>query len=402
MLFARLRIAAMCFAFIGACSKKAKNQTHGEYIAAVLSEDAVPLKRPMPTRPEGGVVEGKSQILDPEEAERRRNKNMIEPIVFGKSVGGITMKMPYSEVFNTLVYYGSRDGIDIFQEHIVVAWSAGADPVPFQVGVQEGYAGTLKLPEPYGEISLGQQMAGKIANQDELRQFMLVIGAAFENQPVSSYDCEKSLTCQLNENATFYMLDFRLGGIYLTKAAGLPVGFLYFTQPQKFFAPLTDPILHNLSIGGLTFQTKRTTAELRLGPEVDIRLENGILFSYYDRNNFAVSWGQDTTPAAFKAVGTYQGTQNFGGSIGIHKLGDSFSSFASTSDNGTALMLALDRSLNNRTADYNCSTTTPATCEAVIVKNESVNWILIVIDRSVYSFTNDENRTWLSVGMREP
>lgn len=401
MLFPRLPIAVMCLVVVSTCSKKAKNQTQGEYIAAVLSEDAVPATRPLPTRPDGGLVEGKGQTLDPEEAERRRNKNIIEPIVFGNSVAGISMSTPYSEAMKTLVYYGSNQGIDFFQEHVVVAWGGGADPVPFQIGIQEGYAGTLKLPAPYGEVSLGQQMAGKINNLDELRQFMLVSGAAFENQP-NTYNCETSLTCQFNENESFYMLDFRRGGIYLSKATGLPIGFMYFTQPQRFFAPLVDPILHNLSIGGLTFQTKRTTAEARMGPTIGEQLEGGLVFSYYDRANFAVAWGTDSTPSAFKAVGAYQGTQNFGTTIGTHKLGDSFASYAVTTDDGTALMLALDRGLNNRAADFNCSTTDPVTCQVVTDTTVTPNRLLIVIDRSVYSFTKDENRNWLSVGMREP
>ena len=66
-------------------------------------------------------------------------------------------------------------------------------------------------------------------------------------------------------------------------------------------------------------------------------------------------------------------------------------------------MLALDRGLNNRAADFNCATaTTPPTCQLVVDTTVTPNRILIVIDRAVYSFTKDENRTWLSVGMREP
>jgi len=403
MLFPRLPIAVMCLVIVSTCSKKAKNQTQGEYFAAVLSEDAVPATRTLPTRPEGGFVEGKVSTLDPEEAERRRNKNLVEPIVFGTSVAGITMSTPYSEALNTLVYYGSNQGIDFFQEHIVVAWGAGADPVPFQIGIQDGYGGKLKLPDPYGEVSVGQFMAGKITSVNELRQFMLTVGAAFENQSSATYDCEKSLTCQLNEDASFFMLDFRRGGIYLGKEANLPIGFMYFSQPQRFFATLVDPIVHNISIGGLTFQSRRATAEVRLGPTIGEQVEGGLVFSYYDRGSFAVAWGADTTPMAFKAVGIYQGPLNFGAAIGSRKIGEPFANYAITTDDGTALMLALDRGLNNRAADYNCATaTTPPTCQVVQDTTVTPNRILIVIDRSVYSFTNDENRTWLSVGMREP
>ncbi|HET9240902.1 MAG TPA: hypothetical protein VFO10_26795 [Oligoflexus sp.] len=410
MLYPKLPIAVMCLAMATACSKKVKNQTQGDYIAAVLSEDAVPASRTLPTRPEGGFVEGKGANLDPEEAEQRRNKNMVEPIVFGTSVAGITMNTRYSEAMQTLVYYSSNQSADFYQEHIAVIWGAGADPVPGLIVVLDGYAGKLKLPDPYGEVSIGQPMAGRIGSINDVRSFMLTIGAAFEGQP-STYDCEKSLTCQFNEDASSYQLDFRRGGVYLNKTADLPIGLIYFSQPQRFFAPLVDPILHNLSIGGLTFQTRRTTAEARLGPPVDERPEGGIVFTYYDRFNFAVAWGQDTTPSAFKAVGKYEGPQNFGGTIGSRKIGDSFANVTAPASDTTGknLLLALDRALNQRAANYDCSIVNgevQATCQATIVDDNPNDNIaprlLLVIDRSVYSFTMDASRTWLSVGMREP
>jgi hypothetical protein len=404
MLYPKLPIAVMCLAMAVACSKKVKNQTQGEYVAAVLSEDAIPAPRTLPTRPEGGFVEGKGKTLDPEEAERRRNKNMIEPIVFGTSVAGITMNTRYSEAMEKLVYYGSNQSADFFGEHIAVIWGGGADPVPGLIVIQEGYAGQLKLPDPYGDVSVGQPMAGRIGSINDLRSFMLTVGAAFEGQP-NTYDCEKSLTCQLNEDETLYQLDFRRGGIYINKTADLSIALIYFSQPQRFFAPLVDAILHNISIGGLTFQTKRATAELRLGPSMGDQPENGIVFSYYDRGNFAVAWGTDSTPFAFKAVGKYAGPQNFGGTIGARKIGDSFASYATVDADGKALLLALDRSLNQRAPDYDCSLATEtvqATCEAVVVDTVTPPRLLLVIDRSVYSFTHDANRTWLSVGMREP
>jgi hypothetical protein len=412
MLFPKLPIAVMCLAVVTTCSKKAKNQTQGEYVAAVLSEDAVPVKPLLPTRPDGGVVEGKLQTLDPEEAERRRNRNMVEPIVFGTSVAGITMKTPYSQAMNTLVYYGSNNqGIDFFQEHIVIAWSAGSDPVPFQIGIQEGYGGKLKLPEPYGEVVIGQPMTNQIGTLQDLRSFMLTLGASFENKDRGTYDCEKSLTCQLSENESFFMLDFRLGGIYLGKTADLPIDFIYFTQPQQFFAPLVDPIIHNFSIGGVNFQASRSTVEARIGPPIARRLEGeGVIFSYYDKGNFAISWADENSaqsnPQAIKAVGAYGGTQAFGGAIGTRKLGDSFASYATIDATGQALLLAMDRILNKRTNPaYDCSVVNgevAATCQAVIDKTVEPNRLLLVIDNSVYSFTHDDTRTWLSVGMRKP
>ncbi|WP_141734650.1 hypothetical protein [Oligoflexus tunisiensis] len=411
MLFPKLPIAVMCLVVVSTCSKKAKNQTQGEYVAAVLSADAVPVKPLLPTKPDGGIVEGKLQTLDPEEAERRRNKNIVEPIVFGTSVAGITMNTSYSEAMNTLVYYGSNQGIDFFQEHIVVAWSAGTDPVPFQIGIQEGYGGKLKLPEPYGEVTVGEPMVNRIGTLMDLRAFMLSLGAAFENKDPNTYDCEKSLTCQLNEDDSFYMLDYRRGGIYLSKTANLPIGFIYFSQPQQFFAPLVDPILHNQSIGGLTFQSRRATVETRLGPSLGFQDEAGLRFFYYDKANFAVAWDSDTspqaTPRAFKALGAYAGPQAFGGTIGTRKLGDSFASYATVDETGKALLLLMDRTLNNRPAEpaYDCSIVNgevQPTCEAVIDTTVTPNRLLLVIDNSVYGFTHDATRTWLSVGMRKP
>ncbi len=401
MLFPRLSVAVFCLVMVGSCSKKAKNQTSGEYVAAVLSEDAVPASN-RPTRPTGGFVEGKSSAtIDPEEAERRRNKNMIEPIIFGASAAGITMNTPYSEAQQLLSLYGSNQGADFFSEHIYIVWNDGADPVPFELGILNGYAGKLALPAPYGDVSVGQPMANFLVTFDDLKRFMLTIGAAFENQPVATYDCEKALTCQQREDQTFYILDFKRGGIFLSKEDGLPIGFMYLTQPQKFYAPVIDPMLHNLSIGGLTFQTRRSTAELRLGPSLREQQEaGGFIYNYYDQFNLAIEWGADGTPRSFKALNQYRGPLNFGTVIGSRKIGDSFQSLAPENDDGTQLMLALDRDLNRRAADYNCATQATPTCQRVL--DTLTNRVLIVIDRSVYGFTNTPVRTWLSVGMIEP
>ncbi len=392
-----LAIVSISLAF-AACSKKLKSES-GAYAPAVLSDDAVPVITAKPTNPNGGTVEGKGLSISPEEGERRRNKNLIEPIIFGDKVAGISMAMPQSEALGILSpRFDSFQGVDFFAEHLRIVWDGGSDPQPFLIGIDPGYAGTMKLPAPYGDVTIGQNMDAFLVTFADLQQFLLSLGAQFENQ-APGYDCEKALTCQQTESEDAYILDFRRGGVRLSKQAGLPLSFVYFSQPQKFFARPLDPIVYGISVAGLTFQSKRTVFEARVGPPT---ATNDAGYFFYDRESVGVRWNNLGNPLSMEVLGTYQGPLIFGGTVGTRKIGDSFAEYAPSTDDGTLLIQVLDRLLNKRVdPNFNCLTATPtALCQLTI--DTTSGFIQMQMDRNSFLFTTSADRRWIQYLVNAP
>lgn len=368
---------SLCLATVFACSKKVKNKSTGEYSPVVLSDDAVPVITVKATRPDGGLVEGKAQALDPEVAEARKNKNMVVPIVFGKSVANITMSTKRSEAYNTLVFAGENQGVEFFSEHIVVVWGDGDDPTPLLIGIQSGYVGSWKLPAPYGTVTVGQKMGGTLNSPTAVRTFALNLGAFLESQP-ATYNCEVALTCQFRETDDAYIIDYKFGGIRFEKTTDLPLSFIYFSTVQKFYPRATEPIVFNQSIAGATFTTKQATFEAKYGPATASDADG---FLYYDQESVLIAWGGTGTPAAMQATGTYQGVFNFGGTIGSRKIGDSFATYAATNND----LIKLIYRLVNGVADVNYDCLVQATCSM----QSNANFVNFVFGtRASMLFTN--------------
>jgi hypothetical protein len=370
------------------CSKKIRSSSGG-YSSPVLSADATAVST-LPTRPNGGAVEGKLSTVDPEEAEARRNRNLTQPIDFGKSVAGITMATKYSEAQTILNYYGSAQGRDFYSEHIAIFWGGGADPVPLAIFILEGYGVPLELPPPYGKISPGQSLGSFVSTPEDAKQFLLGAGAGIEKQ-ASGYNCETSLTCQLDETEDAYIFQYRQGGFRISKFAPYTLDFIYFTQPQKFYARSTDPMVYNVGVAGATFQTKRAIFEMRYGPSVP---GNGG-FEFYDRESVAIQWGPNNTPLSMAANGTYQGTMNFGPTLGNRKIGDSFQAFVTApNDSPTDLMKVVVRGALNKPDDFDCTVATaPELCTLQLSPDN--RFIVILVGRSSFVFTNNVERTFL-------
>ncbi len=351
-----LILAVASLTIFGACSKKDKESTELLDKKMLENNDALPVLSRLPTRPEGGLVPGKVAALDPEENARRKTRNEIINIEFGSSVAGINMKTTKQEARNILsAPLGASQGLEAYPEHIRIQWGDGEAPVPALIVVDDGYGGSLNLPAPYGKLSVGQALPS-IKTEVDLKAFMRAAGASFEGKTGQAYDCELAFTCRFLSSNGSYELQFRKGGFIISTETGTKLQIVYFLPEQKFYPRVTGPIVYGSSIGDLTLNTSKTSFESKYGPPEQVSGP----FSYYDQGSVRVAWGPSRLPLAMGALRTYEGSMDFGATIGSRKIGDSFASYAVASDDGRELMLALDRHFEARaTVDFDCSTQTP-------------------------------------------
>lgn len=389
----RTRLLCSVLFIVLACAKKVRTENNSGYMPAAISQDASPAVTRVATRPDGGTVLGKGKPLDPEEAERRKLHNTVQAIVFGESVAGISMQTTALEARSILAPATiASQGFEFYPEHIRIAWKAGDSSTPEYLVVDEGYAGKLQMPAPYGALQVGQSMANLLSSESELKSFLLNAGILFEKQS-ADYNCEKSLTCRMTQDANFFSLEYRRGGLLISNNPSRTLSFIYFNGPNKFYPRPTDPIVYGISVAGITFQSNRVSVEARIGPPEAMSGN----FLYYDQASVGVIWGSDGTPAVLQALGSYQGSLNFGSTIGAHKIKDSFASYAPANDDGTLLMQEIYRGLKN--TDLDCKTqAVPCTLTIDAARNR----ITITMDRSAFVFTNTADRTWLLYGSQEP
>lgn len=383
----RLILALSGFIVVSACSKKDKSGEDVYLPKGLEDSDALPVVSRLPTRPEGGSVPGKVAEMDPEESARRKARNEIVAIEFGASAAGINMKTTKNEARTILAApLGASQGFEFYPEHIRILWDDAAAPAPRLLVVDEGYAGRLSLPAPYGNINIGQSLTALRPNFD-IKEFMLAAGAAFEGMAGKAYNCEEALTCRLVAATTAFELQFRRGGMLVSNDASKKLQLLYFQPTQKFYPRVTGPIVYGSSIGGVDFMTLRSSFEAKYGPPEEI--EQG--FAYYDQGSIRIGWGTNRMPLAIGALRTFSGSMNFGATIGERKIGDSFKAHMANADQAKAFMLAIDRHFENRAPDFDCSTQTTPLCSL----ETDGELILIELAKGIFVFTADSEKRFL-------
>ncbi|MCB0392960.1 MAG: hypothetical protein KDD25_00280 [Bdellovibrionales bacterium] len=125
-----------------------------------------------PTNPDAGkdIDLLEERDLTAEEISQITRENSLKPIVYGEGASGITLKMELREAKDILSppFYGpDSDGVAAYGEGIVVDWRMNAPRVPEVIVVQTSYTGSLRLPEPYGDIRM-QQSVGVFFGSDPL------------------------------------------------------------------------------------------------------------------------------------------------------------------------------------------------------------------------------------------
>jgi hypothetical protein len=373
------------------------------YNPARFGADVIPELPSEPTNPTGGDIPGRTNSLSVEESARRKAKNEIEPVVFGVSVSGIDMQTTLSAASDILAPPVGSDGpFILYPERIAIEWGSGSDPLPDRIAVLNGYAGKINLPQPVGSTFIGDSLArflGASPPETTLRAYMRAIGAALEGKG-SDHDCEMTRSCRLSylsPGSANKLIDFEFtrGFMRLSGDGRLTLQAALFTKPTSLAPRLSDPIVYaTQQIGGFTLSSTRAQIEARLGkPSVE-----DASLAFFDRDAFVIIKGSTPQlPAALVAQIGYQAPLTFGGAVGTRYLGDSFAPFVSAADDGTELMLLLDRILEGRTPDFDCRTL-PDPCR----KTNNGQILLIELAKGSFGFTASSDRTWQYVRIDQP
>ncbi|MFW7380980.1 MAG: hypothetical protein ACOH5I_19345 [Oligoflexus sp.] len=371
-----------------ACDEKAKDPP---YFApeAKQSADVVPQIPYTPTNPNGGFIPGKPQMMDPEESAKRQAKNSSEPIVWGESIAGISLSTSYEDAQKILAQRLQTDGqFEVYPENIQIGWRSTVPPTPEIILAFGTYGGRLELPDPIGEVALGDNLSAHFADDPNGNNFMRLVGAHFEGKNPQNYDCRAELTCSISSFNNLLFFEFKRGSIAFDSSFRMEWVYIL-AEDQTFFPRLNGDVDYQATtLNGFNLNTTRAQFETTVGPPQG---QNGNLF-LYDDLNVVVAWNFLQMPALLAAQSDYQGNiiiPNVGD--GSFNLGDSFADLVSEGDDGTELILLLDRALNNRPQPpdppYDCLA--EETCQ----KDVSQGTLLLNLQKGTFAFSDDAERT---------
>lgn len=349
------------------CKGKTEDKTVGpDQSSNVIRNEVLP-----PTNPNGGAVEGKSEAMDPEEALRRKTLNVIQPIVWGESLAGITMSTTFEEAQSILSnVVGSTGFFTFYAEHLAVAWTGAEPNVPFAIVALDGYAGTLSLPAPFGNVKIGDDVSGLLQGSYGDRQNLAQALARTLEKRSANYNCLSESTCRYLEfDDGFKRLEFENGVITIDNEN--KINLIYSIIDQTFPEAATGDYIYGQSVAGHTLGTNKATAEQTLGFPVN----SDSFFEYYDSLNLAFQWDAATRPLTIVARKHFNGNILIGDSIN-KRIGDSLLDIldtppdpATVSDDDIinihvpALLVKIESILHDRAVDYNCLDALPApTC----------------------------------------
>ncbi|SME97214.1 hypothetical protein [Pseudobacteriovorax antillogorgiicola] len=354
-------IVATLFLSLFACEENYEKNKPYSAPALPATADVVGNRVLTPTNPNGGDVVGKFEPLDPEESERRKALNVIQPILWGESIAGITMTTAFSEASSILSNSVGTNGFFVFySEHVAIAWTGAEPNVPFAIVALDGYGGSLSVGGSIGDIKIGSDLSSLLGSYEQNQEFVRTLARTFDGQG-AGYDCFALNTCRYLEfNDGFKQLEFRRGVISIDNQNR--ISLIYSLMDQTYPAPLTGDYVYGQSLGGLTLASNRTTTEQAIGFPVS----EDAFFDFYDSLNIGIQWGGDNSPLVIIAQNRFAGDINIGDSI-TKKIGDSMIDIldtppdpATVSDaelvetHAPALIQKLERILHNRAADYNC------------------------------------------------
>lgn len=309
-----------------------------------------------PTRPEGGLVRGRTATLSAEENAERVARNKKQPIVWGESVAGITMATEYLDGLDILAEpLGFSQGFYFYNENIRIAWGTQTKRTPTSVIVDVGYQGPLSLPAEFGEVRMGDSFKSRFPFSDPTgKEFIKALSRALEKMG-PDFDCFSINVCKINVGTDLIEFSFRNGSVLFSNDANHELRFLYFLPNlPPLTTPLTQPMVFGDSAGGANMGLLQAHAKLTLGTPA---FTNGI-FSYWDNGNLGIAWEPGASkPLMMHIDRGYQGTWVLPAPLGTLRLNQVMSSYFPTNDSqGVELLKIMGRIFDGKAEDasYDC------------------------------------------------
>ncbi len=411
----RFKLSLILVMTLLGCEEKYEKSTPFNAPEIVKKAADLSIDEPLvPTNPDAGEVIGKEAPIDPLESQRRQALNVLQPIVWGQSMGGIDMTTTRSQAKSILSnpVSSSKSGtldLVIYGEYLAVFWDPNSG-LPLALIALEGYGGKLELPAPYDSLTTKQNISSYIDSRANQDNFVRALGRQFQNKS-ATFDCLEQRTCrflrfddgtksiQFSSGRIEVNLDNTVGNI-LTPFPGI--------FPPRFTGELN---IENSTLGAFTFQSSRQGVENQLNPALDTvrsplslyrdpSLDNDIkaFTFYYDDLNLGIQWTEDSTPETILVRRDFQGeiilrnapdTRTTLGASMLLFIDEAQRPDPETVDDdnliGThapQLMKDLDTLLYNRAANYDCETAN--TCNMKIFPDRieiNLNTSTFVVER---------------------
>lgn len=358
-----IHVMILIFLMLSCEEKYEKNRPYSAYPQSAA--DVVTNQKLPPTNPDGGKIEGKSEAMDPEESQRRKTRNVGQPIVWGESIAGISMTTSFEEAQGILSESVGSSGFFIFYgEHLAVAWSGGEPNVPFAIVALDGYGGAISLPEPFGDIRVGDDISSFFSDDYEAnRNTVRALARVFDKEG-AGYDCLARQTCRYAEfDNGEKRLEFQRGIIAVDSSNR--ISLIYTLIPQSFPAPVSGDYVYGETIAGYSLGSTRASTEQELGLPILAASQTNPL-DYYDSLNLVFQWGADNLPLSIIIRHHFDGNILIGDSIS-KRIGDSLIDVLSTPpDTSTVtdeelidihvpnLLKTMERLFHDRAIDYDC------------------------------------------------
>ena len=378
----KLVFTVASLAMLVSCKDKAPESGGYQERGKPESADVIAERPYLPTNPNGGVIQSKGVPIDPAENAERINRNATQPIIWGQSMAGVSMDMSLEQAEDTLARsLGQNNGFTFYPENIAIFWDTRTNPQsPFFMIAFDTYLGDLQLPEPFGSVKMGEDISRFFVLDPSGNAFLRDLGRILAGQP-QGYDCREALTCSMIDDGRTIEFAYKRGSI--TVDQDLKVASATIIRNQDFFPRLAGSFIYGTSASGVSLGQFRSAIEANIGGAQ--RSSGGALF--YDDMNFYVAYDLDMSSALIGVRGDYRGTIEFPAPIGNRNMGDSFNDLAALDDNGSELIVVLDRALHARAVDYDCLG--EKTCRLT----PNGDQIILELQQGAFVFSNDADKT---------
>ncbi|NRA45984.1 MAG: hypothetical protein HRU09_13615 [Oligoflexales bacterium] len=323
--------------------------------------------------------------------------------IFGETIAGMNMTTVREEAEKTIgPSLGLlNDGRSVYDNgNLTILWNFFPPLTPIFLSIGDGFQGPIKLPDPYGEVKLGQSFAQYFPETDPSRDiFFQDIAKRMDGlTDLENYDCNRIRSCTYRSSSAGIDFVFDRGKLMFTNDAEKKlIAIDYYQAPEPRTVPRTEALVFGTSIGDIGLSTTQEAAHAILGEPRGIVSGN---IYFYDNENLAIIWNDEdpSLPDVIQLNYGYEGAIPMPEAYGAVKMGQSFAdSFPETDEFGEAFIKELGafyRSEENPES-YDCLS--EETCKLI---SDDAAFIIFQFESGSIFFTNDEDKELYIIDIR--
>ncbi|MFK7827710.1 MAG: hypothetical protein AB8G05_26425 [Oligoflexales bacterium] len=330
-----------------------------------------------------------------------------EPItsggVFGETIAGFGINSTKEEVEKII---GSsrgllNDGRSVYDNgNLTILWNFFPPLTPIFLSLGDGFQGPIKLPDPYGEIKLGQSFTKYFPENDQTGDvFLQDLAQKMDGlTELENYDCNRIRSCSYRSSPSGIEFVLDKGKLMFSNNAEKKlIAIDYYPAPEPRTIPRTDALVFGQTIGGVGLTSTQEAAHAILG-EPRGTLPGNVYF--YDNENLAIIWSDDEIPLpdVIQLNFGHEGSIPMPESYGPIKMGQSFAaSFPTTDEFGEAFIKELGSFYRGEVSPETYDCLSEETCRLI---SDDPSFIIFQFESGSIFFTNDEEKELYIIDIR--